>query len=249
MRRDYYFNADAACLYGVDGAIMLHHLVYWVVYNYTNDQGERDGKVWTYNSARAFKTFFRWWSADQIRRVLTNLERDGAIITGSFNKLGMDRTKWYTVTDKVAEIYELDMPQFGKAPTPFGETSESISGNPQMHLEKPRHQYQVTNTKSKPVINQVMLPWDDDAFKSLWNEWKQDRKERKIKSYTHRGEQAALHKLQKDSGNDVAQAILMIQNSIANGYQGIFPARNSNTKQSTQYDTDKLREWASQGRT
>ena len=249
MRKDYYFNAEAACVYGVDGAIMLHHLVYWVVYNYTNDQGERDGKVWTYNSARAFRTFFRWWSADQVRRVLTNLEKDGAIITGNFNKLGMDRTKWYTVTDKVAEIYELDMPQFGKAQTPFRETTKCNSGNDQMHLEKSPHQYQVTNTKSKPVINQIEFPWHHDSFKILWSEWKDDRRERKIKNYTSRGEQAALHKLQKDSGGDVAQAILMIQNSIANGYQGIFTVGNSKANKSANYNADQLRDWVTQGRT
>ena len=33
----------------------------------------------------------------KIKRALKNLEEKGIIITGNFNKLKMDRTKWYTI--------------------------------------------------------------------------------------------------------------------------------------------------------
>ena len=81
-----------------------------------------------------------------------------------------------------------------------------------------------TNTKTKEQTREELVyPWDDQEFKSLWEIWLEERKERKYKKYTHRGEQTALQKLYKDSNGDMAVAVLAIQNSIAHGYQGIFP--------------------------
>jgi hypothetical protein len=53
-----------------------------------------------------------------------------------------------------------------------------------------------------------------------------ERRERGTKKYTQRGEQAALHKLQKDSQGDEATAIAIIHESIAHGWQGLFPLKN-----------------------
>lgn len=85
----------------------------------------------------------------------------------------------------------------------------------------------------------VVLPFDSDTFAKAWDVWKQERKERKTKKYTQRGEQAALHKLQNDSNGDEATAIQIIHQSIANGWQGLFPLKNThNAKQSSRGPTD-----------
>lgn len=245
MRRDVYFNAQVAQVYGVDGAVMLHHLVYWVTYNAANGLNQHDGKTWTYNSAEAYRVFFPFWTADQIRRVLRNLEAQSAVETGNYNRMGMDRTKWYAVTEPVMSLYEVT--QFGKQQTPFGDSSKSILANDQMQFGKRQDLYQVRNNSEEPVKNQVILPWDDDSFRWLWEEWRRDRKERGIKGYTARGEQAALHKLHNDSGGDVQVAMKMIQNSIANGYQGIFPVGGKGAKPSPNFNVDSLRDWATGG--
>jgi DNA-binding transcriptional ArsR family regulator len=69
----------------------------------------------------------------------------------------------------------------------------------------------------------IVLPWNSERFADIWNEWKQDRKERRIKKYTRRGELAALHKLHNETNGDEQQAIEAIQLAIANQWQGIFP--------------------------
>lgn len=84
------------------------------------------------------------------------------------------------------------------------------------------------NTTKEQVKEQskeeaIVLPWDSERFADIWNEWKQDRKERRIKKYTRRGELAALHKLHKETNGDEQQAIEAIQLAIANQWQGIFP--------------------------
>ena len=68
----------------------------------------------------------------------------------------------------------------------------------------------------------IVLPWDSERFADIWSEWKEDRRERKIKKYTRRGELAALHKLHNETNGDEQQAIEAIQLAIANQWQGIF---------------------------
>lgn len=85
----------------------------------------------------------------------------------------------------------------------------------------------IEKTKEKTKEECVVLPWESDDFKRMWSEWKQERKERKTKKYTLRGEQAALHKLQTDSNGDEQTAIAIIQQSIANSWTGLFPLKAS----------------------
>jgi len=88
-----------------------------------------------------------------------------------------------------------------------------------------------TNTSKRTKNNTikekgVVLPFDSKEFADAWDVWITERRERGTKKYTQRGEQAALHKLQNDSQGDEATAIQMIHQSIANGWQGIFPLKN-----------------------
>ncbi len=88
-----------------------------------------------------------------------------------------------------------------------------------------------TNTSKRTTYNTikekgVVLPFDSKEFADAWDVWITERRERGTKKYTQRGEQAALHKLQNDSQGDEATAIRMVHQSIANGWQGIFPLKN-----------------------
>lgn len=78
----------------------------------------------------------------------------------------------------------------------------------------------------------VFLPFNSDQFKSLWTEWKKDRKERRIKNYTQRGEQAVLKKLYDATNGNEADAIERIEIAIANQWQGLVfgESKNSRTK-------------------
>lgn len=98
------FNTDLAKKYGVDGAIIIENMFFWIQKNKANDKHFYDGKYWTYNSIKAFEEMFPYWTSKQIRRILTNLEKEGAIETGVYNKSSYDRTKWYTLTEEVYSI-------------------------------------------------------------------------------------------------------------------------------------------------
>jgi hypothetical protein len=96
----YIFDESMAVKYGVDEAIMLQNLAYWVQKNAANGKHIHNGRAWTYNSAAAFVKLFPFWNKFKIRRILDTLEERGAIMSDSFNDVPMDRTKWYSVSDE-----------------------------------------------------------------------------------------------------------------------------------------------------
>lgn len=99
------FNTKIAEKFGVDGAIIIENLKFWIDKNKANKKHFYDNDYWTYNSTRAFTELFPYWTQRQIERILKNLEKEGAIKTGNYNKVGYDRTKWYGITQTVKSIY------------------------------------------------------------------------------------------------------------------------------------------------
>lgn len=108
----------------------------------------------------------------------------------------------------------------------------------QTSAQNSAHTNTYTNTLTKTITKSthsradLVLPWESDQFKSLWTEWKKDRKERRIKNYTQRGEQAVLKKLYDATNGNEADAIERIEIAIANQWQGLVfgESKNSRTK-------------------
>lgn len=105
---DYSFNTDIAALCGVEEAVIVHNLYYWILKNSAKERHIYDGKVWTYNTIKAFNKLFSFWTERKIRTLLLSLKKQGAIIIGNYNKTAMDRTQWYTLSDEIMAIYEND---------------------------------------------------------------------------------------------------------------------------------------------
>jgi len=98
-----------------------------------------------------------------------------------------------------------------------------------------------TNTSTNTTTNKgVVLPFEEEVFIEAWKIWIDERKQNKRKKYTFRGEQSALHKLQKDANNDVHLAIEMIHHAIANTWTGIHPIKNGKqTNKNRGFDKEK----------
>jgi hypothetical protein len=84
----------------LNSAILLQQIHYWVTVAAKSGNNYRDGHFWTYNSVREWCQQFPWWSTSTIRRTLDNLEAKGILITGCYNRLPIDRTKWYRINYK-----------------------------------------------------------------------------------------------------------------------------------------------------
>src|SRR5690606_5241626 len=78
---------------GLNEAIMLQQIHFWL----TRKPHEKDGRQWIYNTYAEWATQFPFWSESTIKRTIRSLEKKGLIITGNYNRVKIDKTKWYTI--------------------------------------------------------------------------------------------------------------------------------------------------------
>jgi len=93
------FDIEDAKKYGVNAAIILNNIRFWVEKNAANKKHFHDGKYWTYNSYAAFNELFPYLGEKQIRNALAILKESNVIAVGNFNSNSYDRTQWYSLVN------------------------------------------------------------------------------------------------------------------------------------------------------
>ena len=112
-------------------------------------------------------------------------------------------------------------------PTSGGYRHERHGGtDTNVHIIDKKNREVNREVKRETRTREVVWPFDSDQFMNAWKEWEADRRERRVKPYTTRGLQTALHRLQQISEYNEGIAIRIISQSIANGWQGLFPLDN-----------------------
>ena len=102
-------NTDLALVLGdLNEAIVLNQLNYWLRINRKAGKNFIDDRYWVYNSYSDWKAKdFPYWSEKTIQRTFTRLENKGVVVSANYNKLGIDKTKWYTIdTEKLQELVD-----------------------------------------------------------------------------------------------------------------------------------------------
>ena len=122
----YSFDSRIAEMYGVDEAVFIHNLYWWIRKNEANGRHYYDGRNWTYNSIEAFAKLFPFWSRRQVERIIRKLKDNGAIYIGNYNQRGFDRTQWYALAESVTSIYANGDIHFTERLQPFHQTVTPI---------------------------------------------------------------------------------------------------------------------------
>lgn len=119
-------------LNSLDEAIILNQLNYWIERNKDANRNFRDGHYWVYNSYEAWrKQDFPVWSATKIKRIFTSLEGKGIVLSANYNKLAIDKTKWYTIDyDKLKKFIEEYSKGQNETPKDQDEISEDTDDQP-----------------------------------------------------------------------------------------------------------------------
>lgn len=101
--------------------------------------------------------------------------------------------------------------------------------------------------RKKELPKNVINPFSDD-FLEHWDLWKQYKMEEfKFKYKGVISEQATLMQLSVISGSDEQVAVQIIQQSMSNGWKGLFPIKNNNnngTKRGTDLQQSVNQEFA-----
>lgn len=108
-----------ANLIGLNEAIVLQQLHFFLRIS----RNKVGGRYWVYNTINDWQSEFSFWSVKTVQRTIENLEKSGLVVsTDKFNKMKMDKTKWYTIDyQKLSEI----LPENEK--TPFGQNDQMES--------------------------------------------------------------------------------------------------------------------------
>lgn len=100
------FQVELAKHFGLNKALLIDHILYWQEYNSKVNRNYNDGAYWIYHTIKEFHELFPYLSEKQISKALEDLVEDGLLITGNYNKISYDRTKWYSITEKGYSLYK-----------------------------------------------------------------------------------------------------------------------------------------------
>ncbi|CEO25095.1 hypothetical protein [Paraclostridium sordellii] len=91
-------NRLAANVLGLNEAIVVQQIHYWLNINEKAKINIHDGHVWTYNTYDVWqKENFTFWSVKTVQRIFDKLVKLGIIIKSNYNKKKYDRTLWVTL--------------------------------------------------------------------------------------------------------------------------------------------------------
>ena len=135
-------------------------------------------------------------------------------------------------------VRHLSLGSMGKMSTLHRQNVDSASS-------KFPHTNTVERTTKNTSKKEVVYPFTETEFLEMWKTWLQERRDRRYKSYTENGEQAALHNLKKMSNDDYRIAIAIIQQSIAQGWQGLFELKGAKSGKRPELNREQALAWAS----
>lgn len=158
---NHYFNVELAKQYGIEEAIIIENLYFWIKKNVANEVNKNDGRYWTYNSAKAFAEIFPYMSARKISRVLASLYEKDAILKGNYNELSIDRTMWYSFTDELISVMDLQKYDVAKISDIY-DLTKNDTHLPKMSNGKTENDEPIPY--SKPYNNQHIKEEKDKSF-------------------------------------------------------------------------------------
>ena len=154
-------RVDLAARYGLDVAVFIQNIYYWVRKNEANQEHYYDGRYWAHSSYRGLEKWFEpLWSMQQIKRIVSKCRDQGLLLVGDYNPDGFTHTNWYSVTDAVLEIY-------GDSPEPEKVVrnrtiDSSILMQSRSEIEPANNVYKI-NINKPPIIPREVLARVDEA--------------------------------------------------------------------------------------
>ena len=106
------FDIDLAQKFGLNEAILLENIRFWIQKNRANESHFHDGRTWTYNSVAAFREIFPYMGPKAIRAALERLVEGGVLVKGNYNTKSTDHTTWYGFVEEAIYLKgQIDLPK------------------------------------------------------------------------------------------------------------------------------------------
>lgn len=252
---EHHFNTDVAKDCGIEEAILLHNFHFWLSKNAANEKHFHDGLYWFYNSKRAFVDLFPYMNETKIFRSIKNLEERGFVVKGNYNTDKWNKTNWYAITkfgltymqtkgysiSVFGALFQNDTIDSGKMNDGKLQNEQSIIINNTNTNTNSIQEKEDTNISSKKKYSldlSIVAPEMQEVVET-WLTYKKE----KGKIYKPIGFKNFYKKLCEMSGCNPQIAMAIIEQSMANNYDGIFPLKaNNNNYAGTRTQSEKLRD-------
>lgn len=134
FKSSHQFSVELAIKIGVENAIFIQDIAYWIDYNKSSGINFVEGRTWTYSTIWEICNRHPYWTKKQVERIINNCKREGWLLTGCYNKDPRDRTTWYSLSDEMISFFYLEEQEIKALETGYGksESEKSISPNKEM---------------------------------------------------------------------------------------------------------------------
>lgn len=122
------FNVELATKLGdVNEALILQHFYFWHQNNQNKITAIKDDHPypWTYNTIEQFCNIFPYMKKTKLGGAIQRLVNKELLITGNYNTLKFDKTKWYSLTEKGLILFESSASSFKKSGSSFKNSDDS----------------------------------------------------------------------------------------------------------------------------
>lgn len=97
------FNINLAVKVGIEKALLLGRVLYFVEHNQKTGKCLKDGRYWMYDTSKSLMEVYPYLKSSSIRRYMAELESEGWLLSANYNSRSYDKTKWYTPGDRFLE--------------------------------------------------------------------------------------------------------------------------------------------------
>lgn len=175
--KKFHFEVCDAIAHGVEGAVFLSNIRFWLRKNIEAQSNIHDGRVWTFNSSRAFAEIFPFWNERKIARITAALEASGILLSANYNRKQYDRTKWFSINEPefVTSADDSGNGSVGESESCGGEemkiglqpAPEAICQKREMHLSKAVNAFTESVRPIPDVISSVITDVTDTTWHFL----------------------------------------------------------------------------------
>lgn len=102
------FDVELAEKFGLNNAIFLQDIAYWIEFNRKNDTAFKDGRYWTYSTMNELAERHPYWNKNQVRHIVDTCKKNGWIIVEHYDKSSYNRRNWYSLSDEIMSIISYD---------------------------------------------------------------------------------------------------------------------------------------------
>lgn len=158
----------------------------------------------------------RWrWSRTKVRKFLNDLEKEQQLI------------QQQSFSTSILTLINYDIYQEKEQLGIQQEDSRKTAEKQQEDTNKNDKNKKKEKNEKKESLLQLVFPFDSPEFMTRWGQWKEYKKQQHRFTYKcEKTEQAALKQLGELAGGQEWVALRIIEQSIANGWQGLFELKN-----------------------